>query len=534
LTLLTMVIDGGVTGLEASVVTWGVSMAVPLPRPPQVLDRYVMLEEIASGGMATVHFGRLLGAAGFARPVAIKRLHPHFARDPEFASMLIDEARVAARVLHPNVVPTLDVVSQGAELFLVMEYVPGASLSTLLDALRARHQRAPPEIALGIMIGTAFGLHAAHEATTERGEPLAIVHRDVSPQNVLVGFDGVARVHDFGIAKAVGRLQTTRQGQLKGKLRYMAPEQLRGQEATRQTDVYSAAVVLWEVLTGERLFDADNDAALFGKVLEGIVAPPSSYAPGLPPALDSVLACGLDREPRRRFATARELALALGDALRPAPASEIGEYLESVLGAEAARRARRASEPAHGCLGDDEPTLPSSRPSAPPAERGAEPAPRALPAGWLAPAPAPAAVRPASEKTRTETVQRVAPFALAEEASGSTRALASSVRPPRPRRRTTALGASALVAAAGIGAALLLRAGPVPARYEAARLVPASEGLRIEEPSEQIQIDDLSVQPVARRAQRSRPRGVAHRRTDCEKLYTTDPNGIRRVKRNCL
>jgi eukaryotic-like serine/threonine-protein kinase len=508
-------------------------MAVPLPRPPQVLDRYVILEEIASGGMATVHLGRLIGAAGFARPVAIKRLHAHYARDPEFVSMLIDEARVAARVIHPNVVATLDVVSVGSELFLVMEYVPGASLSVLLDALRASNQRVVPEVALGIMIGTSFGLHAAHEATTERGEPLGIVHRDVSPQNVLVGFDGVARVHDFGIAKAVGRVQTTREGQLKGKLRYMAPEQLRGQEATRQTDVYSTAVVLWEVLTGERLFMADNDAALFGRVLEGIVGPASAHVPGLPPALDAVLARALDREPARRFATARELALALGDALRPASASEMGEYLEGVLGADAAQRARRAADPSDAWTGDDAPTLPSGPGLVPPAELRTETAPRALPAGWLAGAPA----NGAREMTRTETVQRAAPFALSlpEEASGSTRALSASVPPARPAHGIAALGAGGLVLVlAATIAALLVRSSPVSARHEASRLAPVSAGLRVAESGVKLQAAEIPVQASSRAPPRARLRRVAPKPPDCGKLYTTDSSGIRRVKRNCL
>ncbi|MGH7280352.1 MAG: serine/threonine-protein kinase, partial [Polyangiaceae bacterium] len=232
------------------------------------MGRYALYAEIASGGMATVHFGRLLGPVGFSRTVAIKRLHPQFAKDPEFVSMFLDEARLAARIRHPNVVPTLDVVATQGELFLVIDYVQGESLSKLVRGARGRGQRVPPRIVATILSGSLHGLHAAHEARNERGEPLNIVHRDISPQNILVGTDGVARVLDFGVAKAAGRIQTTREGQLKGKLAYMAPEQLSG-DVSRKTDVYAAAVVLWEALTGRRLFTGENEAAILGKVISG-------------------------------------------------------------------------------------------------------------------------------------------------------------------------------------------------------------------------------------------------------------------------
>src|SRR5689334_7609894 len=209
--------------------------------------------------MATVHFGRLIGPVGFSRTVAIKRLHPQFAKDPEFVSMFLDEARIAARVRHPNVVPTLDVVATEGEMFLVMDYVQGESLSRLTRGLRARDSRIPPDIAVTILAGALHGLHAAHEAKDEQGQPLEIVHRDVSPQNILIGTDGVPRVLDFGVAKAAGRLQTTREGQIKGKISYMAPEQLHGGRVTRQTDIYAAAVLLWETLTGQRLYEGDNE-----------------------------------------------------------------------------------------------------------------------------------------------------------------------------------------------------------------------------------------------------------------------------------
>jgi len=278
----------------------------------RAIGRYILFEEMASGGMATVHFGKLSGPVGFSRTVAIKRLHPHLAKDPEFVAMFLDEARLAARVRHPNVVPTLDVVALAGEVFIVMEYVLGESLSRLGRAQRTRGTPMPVPFALAIMTGALHGLHAAHEARNDRGDPLGIVHRDVSPQNVLVGTDGVPRVLDFGVAKAAGRLQDTRDGAIKGKVTYMSPEQITGAEVTRRTDVYAASVVLWELLTGKRLWQAENDAAVVAKILEHVVdpkiEPPSRSNPHVTPELDALVMRGLSGAPDARFATAREMA----------------------------------------------------------------------------------------------------------------------------------------------------------------------------------------------------------------------------------
>jgi eukaryotic-like serine/threonine-protein kinase len=303
-------------------------MGSPDPSLPLMLGRYALYEKIASGGMASVHIGRLLGPVGFARTVAIKRMHPQFAEDPEFVSMFLDEARLASRVRHPNVVPTLDVVAMSGELFLVMDFVQGESLARLNRAASARGERIAPEMATAIIVGALHGLHAAHEAKNDRGEPLGIVHRDVSPHNILVGTDGVARVLDFGVAKAVGRLQTTRDGQLKGKLSYMAPEQVHG-DGTRTIDVYAASVVFWEMLTGKRLFQGENEAQLLAQVVKGSDVPPSKLVPGLPAVLDEVTMRGLSVDPAKRFPTARDMARALEDAMHLAPASRIGDWVEA-------------------------------------------------------------------------------------------------------------------------------------------------------------------------------------------------------------
>jgi serine/threonine protein kinase len=300
--------------------------------PLRVVGRYALYNEIAAGGMATVHIGRLLGPVGFARTVAVKRLHPQFAKDPEFVSMFLDEARLAARVQHPNVVATIDVVATDGELFLIMDYVRGESLSKLLRTARKAGQRIPPRIAASIMCGFLHGLHAAHEAKNERGDRIDLVHRDVSPQNVLVGADGIPRVLDFGIAKAAGRIQVTRDGQIKGKLAYMPPEQLSGRELTRAVDIYASAVVMWETLTGERLFKGETESETLAKILRDPVVPPSAVVPGLTTAFDAPLLKALSRDAKQRHVTARALAFELEKCVGVASATEVGEWVENLVG----------------------------------------------------------------------------------------------------------------------------------------------------------------------------------------------------------
>jgi len=310
---------------------------------PRTVGRYVLYGELASGGMATVHFGRLSGPVGFSRTVAIKRLHPHFAKDPEFVTMFLDEARLCGRIRHPNVVPTLDVVTVQGEIFIVMEYVAGEALSKLMRSAGQKNILMPPKVAATIMSSVLHGLHAAHMTKDEHGGELGIVHRDVSPQNILVGADGTARVLDFGVAKAAGRLQTTRDGQVKGKIAYMPPEQLSGAAVTRQVDVYAAGVVLWEMLTGRRLFDGETEAIVLARAIEGTVDPPSSHNAFLEPAVDGIVLRGLARDPEMRYTTAREMALAIEQTIGLASPSEVGEWVEMVCGDELLRRAQTIS-----------------------------------------------------------------------------------------------------------------------------------------------------------------------------------------------
>jgi serine/threonine protein kinase len=320
-----------------------------------------MYGAIAAGGMATVHFGRLVSAGGFTRRVAIKRLHPHLATDPEIAATFAEEARLASRVSHANVAAMLDVVSADGELLLVMEYVHGESLSKLLIAARTATIPPPIEIVSSVIADVLHGLHAAHEAVDEDGKPFRLVHRDVSPQNVIVGVDGVARVVDFGIAKAMTLGHVTIDGQMKGKIPYMAPEQLLRRSIDRRVDVYAAGVILWEALAGKRLFVADDDAGFFEKIVEKPIVPPSRSNPKVTRALDKVVMRALERDPDKRFATALEMALAIEATTLRAPPSSVGAWVSASAVDALAKRSALIASMEREARAEDSSSLPAVR-----------------------------------------------------------------------------------------------------------------------------------------------------------------------------
>lgn len=319
-------------------------MSAQQQRPVAVIGRYALYGKLASGGMATVHFGRLLGPVGFTRTVAIKRLHPQFAKDPEFVAMFMDEARLAARIQHPNVVATVDIVAEREELFIVMDYIRGESFSRLLKVARKKQVPVSLGVIGAVVSGMLHGLHAAHEAKDERGNPLNVVHRDVSPQNVLIGVDGVPRVLDFGVAKAAARVQVTRDGQMKGKLAYMSPEQLQGVGVDRRGDVFAAGVVLWESLTGRRLFTGKDAGTVLRKILTEPVPPPSEINPQLPASFDPVVLKALEKNPDTRYQSAREFAIAVENSMPMASARELGEWVEIVAGDALENREKALAE----------------------------------------------------------------------------------------------------------------------------------------------------------------------------------------------
>ena len=283
--------------------------------PGQRLDRYELLTPIASGGMATVWLARLLGKRGFERLVAIKTIRTEFSDDPAFEEMFLDEARIASGIQHPNVAQITDLGEERSVLYIVMEYVDGESLAKLRKAAIKRGLPIPWGVALRVLADACAGLQAAHELKDKTGEPLGIVHRDISPHNILVSRDGVVKVIDFGIAKAKNRMaKETGTGVIKGKVAYMAREQAMGTDVDRRADVYAIGVCLYELIAGELPFDGDNQLEVFQNVIS---LQPRPYMEGATPALiDDILDKALARIPEERYQTAASLERALEGAIQ--------------------------------------------------------------------------------------------------------------------------------------------------------------------------------------------------------------------------
>jgi hypothetical protein len=411
-------------------------MTSPLGDPtPRKIGRYTLGGLVATGGMAEVHLGQVRGAIGFSRTVAIKRMHAHLASDPDFASMFADEARLAARVRHPNVVATLDVVLEGTNLCIVMEYIEGVTLAQLLKLGIEQGERMPPPVAIAILRDALEGLHSAHQAVDTDGRPLGIVHRDVSPQNIIVGVDGVSRVLDFGIAKANVRLHQTREGSgLKGKLAYMAPEQLEGAAVVRQSDVFAASIVLWEALTSQRAYGgAASEGEVVTKILRGPPAPPSTVCAELGDTYDDVLMRGLARAPADRFESARHMAAALTAAAEPASAAEVGAWVERIAAVPLADRAQRVRQLETQLLGGEADASVAADP---------EDTKPASPAGLD---DAPAVAKVADDAAVDAPVAAIPPPSSAAPVVGST---ASAPRALRVRMAALVLAACAMTAVA--------------------------------------------------------------------------------------
>jgi serine/threonine-protein kinase len=316
------------------------------------LGRYQVLAQLAAGGMAGVYVARALAMAGFERLVAVKVLHPHLAHEEEFISMFLDEARLAARIHHPNVVATLDISdTEGDGFFLVMEYIEGHHLGALLQQAAKDGLRVPPPIVVRVVLDALAGLAAAHDLVDENGTPLHLVHRDISPHNIMVGTDGIARLTDFGVAKAEVRLTSTRDGQFKGKLAYMAPEHASTGATDQRSDIFAMGIILWEGLTGRRLFRADTNAQTLNKILVEPIPPPSEARPELAP-FDALCARALERDPALRFQTADEFAAALEAVVDEtggvSSARQVGEVVRRLAADKLAREKARVQEAARG------------------------------------------------------------------------------------------------------------------------------------------------------------------------------------------
>jgi eukaryotic-like serine/threonine-protein kinase len=332
---------GGESGQMAAV--------VKLPKPSRIrlldphdparwLDRYELIGEIASGGMATVFLARRDGAGGFQRLVAIKRLHPHLAHQEEFVQMFLDEARLAAAIHHPHVVPILE--SENGN-YVVMEFIEGDTLAGLSDRALARGVTLPRTVAVRILLDALAGLHAAHQLEDGEGRLLGLVHRDCTPQNILVGADGSSRITDFGVARAASRLAITRSQTVKGKVAYLSPEQATAGELDRRSDIFTMGIVLWEALAGRPLFHTDNESTTISRLLSAPIPSVRQFAPDVSPDLDEVCTRALQRSAARRYPSAAAMAEALEAAAQhtiggAGSPGEVGRCVEMLLGADLA------------------------------------------------------------------------------------------------------------------------------------------------------------------------------------------------------
>jgi serine/threonine protein kinase len=272
------------------------------------LGRYEVLRLLATGGMAEIFLGRVRGPEGFEKIVVLKRIKPALSAESDVVDLFLHEARIAATLHHPNIVQVHETGVDEGSYFFAMEYVHGENLSTVLHEVSRRGQTVPLDVALAIMAGICAGLHHAHERRDAAGQPLQIIHRDISPSNVLLGYEGSVKLMDFGIAKAATRSSETTKGVLRGKVAYMAPEQIRADPLDRRADLFSLCVVFYEMLTLSRLFGGGaSDFAVLEAVLRKDFPPPSSLRPQCPPGIDEIIMKGLQRDRDRRYQTAEEL-----------------------------------------------------------------------------------------------------------------------------------------------------------------------------------------------------------------------------------
>jgi eukaryotic-like serine/threonine-protein kinase len=274
------------------------------------LGRYQLIGRLATGGMAEVYLALSGELTGFRTLVVVKRILPHLASNHQFIRMFFDEARIAALLDHPNVVRIIEVGHDGDEYFLVMELVQGKPLSAVLRKAAKEKSPLTPALAAFVVAQAANGLGYAHNLVDAEGQALNVVHRDVSPQNILVSFEGAVKMIDFGIARALGRVTETSPGGLKGKIEYMAPEQASAEEVDLRADVFALGVVLWEALTGRRLFRRDTDLAIMRAIVDEPIPRPSEMV-SISPQLEAIVMRALDKQRSERFQTAQEMALVL-------------------------------------------------------------------------------------------------------------------------------------------------------------------------------------------------------------------------------
>jgi serine/threonine protein kinase len=293
-------------------------VAAQLPEPIQ-FGKYTLFERIGRGGMADVYKGRISGPAGFERVFVVKRILPHLSDDATFIKMFVDEAKMSARLAHPNIVQIFELGAVEGEYFISMEYVRGRDLADTMRAIWKTMGPPRPELVAYVGREACRALAYAHSLTDEHGRPLGMIHRDVSPSNIMLSYEGAVKLLDFGIAKALGEApEITKSGTMKGKYAYMAPEQTDGDDVDHRIDIFSCGIVLHEVLTGRRLFKGQNDILTIERVRRCEVPPPSQQNPMVPPELDAIILKALAKDRNKRWATAADMADALDDVVHHA------------------------------------------------------------------------------------------------------------------------------------------------------------------------------------------------------------------------
>jgi serine/threonine protein kinase len=438
-----------VTGPSSGVIPLGQQAAAP-----RRFGQYLLIRKLAEGGMAEIYLAKQIGAEGFERDVVIKCMLDHFSRNQDFISMFLDEARLAARLHHPNIVQITDLGMADGRYFICMEYLAGEDLEMVGARAANQRQPVPIPIAARIMLSALEGLEFAH-GYQEQGQPVGLVHRDISPSNILVTYQGTVKVLDFGIAKASSRMTQTQPGLLKGKWGYMSPEQARGEPIDARSDLFSLGITFHELLTGRRVFERDHEIGVLLALMAQPIPPPSIARPEIPPALDRIIMKALERQQEDRYASASAMRADLEEFLRSTPSSpgtsQLAQYLQELFGrAEVERKTKIPSLTELSAIGalpvvQSEPTgfektlvrpsnpgqaLPSVAPAGGSTELFARPPPN--PASPPAPAPPVPAPAPTPARSTGMTVALLGVFAVVLLAVGGGAAWYFLTRQPPP------------------------------------------------------------------------------------------------------
>jgi serine/threonine-protein kinase len=438
---------------------------------PRRLGKHRLIRRLAVGGTAEVYLAVTEGLSGFEKQVVLKRLIPEYAADPEVLAMFLDEARLMALLRHPHIAEVYDIGQDRGDYFFAMEHVPGRDLRETLRA--AAGQPLPLGAAVGIVGAVAAALHHAHEQRDKEGQLLGVIHRDVSPSNVLLGLGGEVKLVDFGVAKWAAQRSRTEQGTLKGKFAYMSPEQCRAEPLDRRSDIFALGVLLYEATTGLRPFEAESDFEVLSAIVSGRLEPPSARASGYPPALEQVVLRALRAAPAERFATAAELgealaAFAAGERLETGPATTAACLAERFPGALAGDDGATA-----GAEGAERDSSSATGPTAPSRERTAtdwqgRPA-AAAPSGKPAAAarrrtlvPVAAAVLVVAGAVSLVMARRSGTEAARAAPAAAVAGAAPAPAPPPPSRPSPPVAAPS-PGSAGLGPAAPAAAGPTAA-----------------------------------------------------------------------